>query len=83
MRLPKFDYKIIEEGGIRKVLIELTAFEKIQKKLQNYIPKEQAYFWTQEIQQEIKRSEEDLKAGRYKDYDNFDELLKRWNNEQV
>ena len=34
-------------------------------------PKEQAYFWTREVQQEIKRSEEDLKAGRYKDYDDF------------
>jgi hypothetical protein len=76
MLVSKSDYKIIEDKGIRKVLIELEKFKEIRKKLKNYIPKKQAYFWTQEVQQEIKKSEEDLKTGRYKDYDDIDELLK-------
>jgi len=39
------------------------------------IPKSQAYFWTDKVQKRIKKSEEDLKAGRYKIVKTADELI--------
>lgn len=40
------------------------------------IPKSQAYFWTDKVQKRIKDSEKDIEAGRFKDYEDADELLK-------
>jgi len=40
------------------------------------VPKEQAWFWTNEIQTKVRASEEDYKKGNYKGYTDVDELLR-------
>ncbi|MFQ5901127.1 MAG: AbrB/MazE/SpoVT family DNA-binding domain-containing protein [Thermodesulfobacteriota bacterium] len=40
------------------------------------IPREQTYFWNKEVQDQIKASEDDLRADRFKEFDNADEGLK-------
>jgi antitoxin MazE len=40
------------------------------------VPKEQAWFWTDEIQAKVRASEEDYKKGNYKEYTDVDELLR-------
>jgi antitoxin MazE len=40
------------------------------------VPKEQAWFWTDEIQAKIRASEGDYKEGNYKEYADVDELLR-------
>lgn len=40
------------------------------------IPRSQAYFWTKEVQEKIKASEENYKKGNYTRYENVDELIK-------
>ncbi len=39
------------------------------------VPKEQAWFWTDEIQAKVRASEEDRKKGNYKEYKEVDQLL--------
>ncbi|SDJ16900.1 AbrB/MazE/SpoVT family DNA-binding domain-containing protein [Natribacillus halophilus] len=39
------------------------------------IPKDQAWFWTEEWQEEEREAEEDIKAGRVKTFDNVDDLI--------
>ena len=39
------------------------------------IPRSQAWFWTPEVQEKIKKSEKNFKAGKFKTY-TIDELLK-------
>lgn len=45
------------------------------------VPKEQAWFWTDEWQQAEKETDEDVKAGRIKTANNLDELMKGLRNE--
>ena len=40
------------------------------------IPKDQAWFWTEEWQKEEREAEEDSKAGRVKNFDSVEDLLK-------
>jgi AbrB family looped-hinge helix DNA binding protein len=40
------------------------------------VPKEQAWFWTDEIQAKVRASEEDYKKGDYKEYEETDRLLR-------
>lgn len=40
------------------------------------IPKDQAWFWTEEWQKEEREADEDIKAGRVKSFDNAEDLLK-------
>ena len=40
------------------------------------VPKEQAWFWTDEIQAKVRASEEDHKKGDYKEYREVDQLLR-------
>lgn len=39
------------------------------------VPLDQAWFWTREWQAKEQEADEDLAAGRYKDYDTVDDLL--------
>lgn len=39
------------------------------------VPLDQAWFWTKEWQSKEQEADEDLAAGRYKDYDTVDDLL--------
>ena len=40
------------------------------------VPKEQAWFWTEEIQAKVRASEADYKKGNYKEYTDVGELLR-------
>jgi antitoxin MazE len=40
------------------------------------VPKEQAWFWTTEIQGKVRASEEDYKRGNYQEYTDADQLLR-------
>lgn len=40
------------------------------------VPKEQAWFWTEEIQTKVRASEKDYKNGNYKQYADVDQLLR-------
>ncbi len=39
------------------------------------IPRSQAWFWTEEIQQKIQKAEKNFQAGNFKRYDHIDDLL--------
>ena len=39
------------------------------------IPKDQAWFWTEEWQEGEREADEDIKAGRVKAFDNVDDLI--------
>jgi hypothetical protein len=45
-----------------------SAFERIPRRVPLFIPREQAYYWTREWQEGIRRSMADLEAGNYTDY---------------
>lgn len=45
------------------------------------IPKSQAYFWTERVQKRIRESEKDLEAGRYKEFEDVDELIRELDRE--
>jgi AbrB family looped-hinge helix DNA binding protein len=45
------------------------------------IPKSQAYFWTEKVQKRIRQSEKDLEAGRYKEFEDVDELIRELDRE--
>ena len=49
-----------------KIVITLRAIRK---------PK-QDWFWREDVQEEIRKSLEDLKTGRFKNYESVDELIK-------
>ena len=40
------------------------------------VPKEQAWFWTDEVQAKVRASEKDHKRGNYKEYTDVGELLR-------
>ena len=40
------------------------------------VPKEQAWFWTDEVQTKVRASEKDYKKGNYKEYTDVGELLR-------
>lgn len=44
------------------------------------IPRSQAWFWTKEVQDKIRKSERDFKAGNFKRYDSIDDLIKDLND---
>ncbi|MBF0565072.1 MAG: antitoxin family protein [Nitrospirae bacterium] len=67
-----------EEG--EEVMVEITKIDHVI----NFRPitendPSQAYFWTEEWQKGEKEAEEDLKLGRYKDFDNVEDTIK-WLN---
>jgi len=39
------------------------------------VPRSQAWFWTQEIQEKMASSEQDFRSGRFTHYENVDVLL--------
>jgi antitoxin MazE len=40
------------------------------------VPKEQAWFWSEEVQAKVRASEEDHKKGNFKEYADVDDLLR-------
>jgi len=63
----EYEYEKLSDGTFR--LIPLTA-----------IPLSQRYFWTERWQKGELQASEDLRAGRYKDYDDVEELIRDLNS---
>jgi AbrB family looped-hinge helix DNA binding protein len=50
---------------------------------QKVVDREQEWFWTERWQEGEKKAEEDLKTGRYKEFNNIDDLIKDLNDENT
>lgn len=77
--IPKevFDTLHLEEGDFLDVEVKGDKIVITPKKL---IPKEQAWFWTREWQEMEKEADEAIKAGRVKEFDEVEELIKDLNS---
>ena len=62
----------IEEGDILEAEIRGDEIVLKPKKL---IDRSQAWYWTKEWQERERQADEDLAAGRFKDFDTLEELL--------
>jgi len=60
----------LEENAVR-----LTPIKTIK------VPRDQAWFWTEEWQSKEKEAEEDLSAGRYRDFETLEDLLNELHGE--
>ncbi len=65
LRIKAGDQFRVEVAGTKIVLTPVVT-----------VPKEQAWFWTDEIQAKVRASEEDYKKGNYKEYEEIDQLLR-------
>ncbi len=63
----------IEEGDLVEIEIIDDKAVLVPKRL---IDKSQAYFWTKKWQEGEKQADEDIKAGRVKEFGSAEELLK-------
>jgi len=63
----------LSEGDLLDISIEEDGSTRLSPKVA--VDRDQAYFWTQRWQQGEQEAEEDLSAGRHKDFDSLDELL--------
>ena len=64
----------IKEGDILEVIVEKDGSLRLIPKVT--IDRSQAYFWTEQWQRGEKAVEEDLRAGRFQDYNNMDDLIR-------
>ncbi len=57
------DIKVVydNQGNKREVLIDYAKFQTLMEFAERY-----AYFYSQEVQERLRASEEDVKSGRYK-----------------
>jgi AbrB family looped-hinge helix DNA binding protein len=62
----------IEVGDLIEVTIQDDGLLLTPKKL---IDKSQAYFWTEEWQKGERQADEDIKAGRWQDFDSVEDLI--------
>ena len=60
----------IEENAIRLIPIKTIK-----------VPRDQAWFWTDEWQRKEKEAQEDLSAGRYRDFETLEDLLNELHGE--
>ncbi len=63
----------LKEGDVLEVIVEPDGSIKLTPQV--VIDRSQAYFWTQRWQQGEQEAEEDLRAGRYQDFDSMDQLI--------
>jgi len=80
IRIPK---KIMITLGIEKGdYVEVDVEERqIVLKPRKLIDPLQGWYWTKEWQQMEKEADNDLATGRYRDFDNLEDLLKDLHNE--
>ncbi len=64
----------LSEGDLLEVTVESDGSLRLIPKVA--IDRSQAYFWTKRWQQAELEAEEDLKAGRYQDFDTIDDFIK-------
>ncbi len=63
----------LNEGDALEVVVEEDG--SIRLVPQVLVDRSQAYFWTERWQEGEREAEEDLRAGRYKDFDDIESLL--------
>ncbi len=63
----------VEEGDLLEAEVRDDEIILRPKKL---IDKSQAWYWTKEWQERERRADEDIAAGRFKEFDNIDDALK-------
>lgn len=69
----------IEEGDILEAEVRGDEIVLTPKKL---IDKSQAWFWTEEWQKGEREADADIAAGRVKEFDNVEDLIKDLNRDQ-
>ncbi|MBA4389552.1 MAG: AbrB family transcriptional regulator [Syntrophus sp. (in: bacteria)] len=65
LRITTGDQFQVEISGTKIVLTPVVT-----------VPKDQAWFWTDEIQAKVRASEEDYEKGNYKEYTDVEELVR-------
>lgn len=63
----------LKEGDLLEVVIEDDGSLRLIPKVA--IDRSQAYFWSERWQQGEREVEEDLRAGRYQDFESMDEFI--------
>jgi AbrB family looped-hinge helix DNA binding protein len=63
----------LSEGDALEVIVEEDG--SIRLVPQVLVDRSQAYFWTERWQEGEREAEQDLRAGRYKDFDDIESLL--------
>jgi len=69
----------IEEGDILEAEVRGDEITLKPKKL---VDKSQAWYWTKEWQEAERQADEDIAAGRVKEFDTVDELIKDLNQDR-
>jgi antitoxin MazE len=69
----------IEEGDILEAEVRGDEIILKPKKL---IDKSQAWYWTKEWQEAERQADEDIAAGRVKEFDNVEDLIKDLNQDR-
>ncbi len=64
----------LKEGDILEVIVEEDGSIRLVPKVA--IDRSQAYFWTERWQAGEREADEDLRLGRYEDYDSLEEMAK-------
>jgi AbrB family looped-hinge helix DNA binding protein len=64
----------LKEGDLLEVTVEADGAVRLIPKIA--IDRDQAYFWTRRWQEGEKQAEEDLLAGRVRDFESMDDLLR-------
>ncbi len=62
----------LSEGDALEVIVEEDGSIRL---IPQVLVRSQAYFWTERWQEGEREAEEDLKAGRYKNFDDIESLL--------
>ena len=80
----KLDAALAEFDDLKKQLKGLTdkveAMEEMVKESNEILVAfSQSYYWTPEWQEKEARAEEDLREGRYKQYDDVEEFIREMN----
>ena len=63
----------LKEGDLLEVLVEENGSLRLVPKIA--IDRSQAYFWMERWQRGEREAEDDLRAGRFKEFTSIDELL--------
>ena len=70
----------LKEGDLLEVLVEEDGSLRLVPKIA--IDRSQAYFWTECWQRGERDAEADLRSGRFKQFNNIDELLRDLESEE-
>ncbi|MEW6405030.1 MAG: AbrB/MazE/SpoVT family DNA-binding domain-containing protein [Chloroflexota bacterium] len=63
----------LQEGDALEVIVDNDGAIRLVPQV--LVERSQAYFWTERWQEGEREADEDLRAGRYKDFDDIESLL--------